>query len=342
MSQTFFATNDPLTVKAWHEKLWRDIKLDSYFSKFMSTSGTSIVHELTELAKGKGDEVTVGLRLKLQGGGQESYDGEITLEGREENLQFRDFKLRLSEVGHAVRGKNPMAQQRVFFAIDEESRAAILDWATEKVDADIFRALYETDATKAFYGGNASTKNAIKVNDKITPMMLSKAKTWAQTDKRLLGGDEMPIRPVKVGGRNYYVVLLHPHQIFDLKQDSTFQQWMREAEARGKENPLFTGAVGMVDGLVIHEHERVKIGSDAGSTTNIPYAEGVLLGAQALCYAWGKDKPTVRPKAFDYGRKVNYAVDWIRGVKKTQFKYDGTNPKDFAAVSLITARTDLS
>lgn len=340
--QTYFATNNPLTVKAWHERLWRDIKLQSFFDKFMSTNGSSIVHELTELNKGKGDEVTVGLRMKLQGGGQESADGEITLEGREEALQFRDFKLRLSEVGHAVQGKNPMAQQRVFFAIDEEARQAILDWTSEKIDSDIFRALQAEDPTKIFYGGTATAKSALTSTQKITPMLLSKAKAWAKSDKRLLGGSELPIRPIKVGGREYYVVLLHPHQVFDLKQDATFQQWMREAQARGNENPLFTGATAMVDGLVIHEHELVHIGDNAGSGGNVPYATGQLLGAQALCYAWGKDKPTVRPKAFDYGRKINFAVDFIRGVAKTQFKFDGTNLKDFGAVGIMTARTDLS
>lgn len=340
--QTYFATNNALTVKAWHEKLWRDIKLQSYFDKFMSTKGDSIVHELTELGKGTGDEVTVGLRLKLQGGGQESDDGEITLEGREEAMQTRDFALRLSEVGHAVRGKNPMAQQRVFFAIDDEARQSLLDWTAEKVDSDIFRALQADDPTKIFYGGTAKAKSALTATQKITPMLLSKVKAWAKSDKRLLGGTEPPIRPIRVGGKEYYVVLLHPHQMFDLKQDSTFQQWMREAEARGSENPLFTGASAMVDGLVIHEHELVKVGSDAGASNNVPYAMGHLLGAQALCYAWGKDRPTVRPKAFDYGRKVNYAVDYIRGVAKTQFKFDGTNLKDFGAVGIMTARTDLS
>lgn len=338
MSKTFFATNDDLTIKAWHEQLFREIMMESFFSKFMDSKGTSIVHVANELAKGEGDEVTFGIRLKLQGDGQESEDGNITLEGREEALRTRAFKVRLKEVGHAVRDKGPMARQRVKFSIDEESRAALLDWSAEKIDQDIFNALYAKAFTKNFYGGAATKNSELIAGSKITPMLLSKAKAWAET-----GGhrSQPPIKPVKVSGKPYYVVLLHPDCLFDLKQDSTFQQWMREAEARGSSNPLFTGAVAMVDGLVIHSHERVVIGTNGGSGA-IPYAKNVLLGAQALAYAWGKDKPKIVAKKFEYDREHGYAINWISGCGRVEFKFDGSTDKDYGVVGIETARTNLA
>lgn len=333
INKSFWASNDTLAVKAWHEKLYRETILESYFGKFMGKDGSSPVHVKDEVSKGPGDQITFGIRMKLTGAGQESADSDFTLEGNEESLVTHSDAVTLKEIGHAVKGRNPMSQQRVFFSIDSEAEAAIKDWGVEKLDSQIFDAIYASAFTKEFFASTATSAATLTTAMKITPALLMKAKAWAMTGG---GRAQSPIRPIRVKGKMYYVVVLHPYQIYDLKQDAQFQQWMREAEVRGSENPLFTGAVGMCDGMVIHDHERISKLTTGGSGSNVPYGRGFLLGAQAVALAWGHNKMKIESEETDYKRFKSYGITWINGVKKIIF-----NSRDYGIVGITSALTNL-
>jgi N4-gp56 family major capsid protein len=341
MAKTAFSTSNALTKKAWEERLFRDMKKESYFSRFMGQGKDNLVQEKTNLAKGKGDNITFGIRMRLSGNGVTSNQ---QLEGNEEKLTTHSFNTSLEEYAHAVRDAGPLDRKRAMFSIDEESVDALKDWGSEKIDALQFAAILES-ATKNFYqttatgvtatGTPATAKGAlVAAESKLTMNMISFIKTNAKT-----GGNRsyIPLRPVKVMGKKYYVLLVHPDSLYDLKQnDSAFNQAMREAEIRGKENPLFTGATAIVDGVVIHEHENCTIGSDAGSGSNVPYSIGHFMGAQALVFAWGK-RPVVVSKEFDYDREHGYAWDMICATDKPVF-----NSQDYGSLAVYLSRTNVS
>jgi N4-gp56 family major capsid protein len=111
---------------------------------------------------------------------------------------------------------------------------------------------------------------------------------------------------------------------------------MREAEIRGKENPLFTGAVAIWDGMIVHAHENCAIATDSGSGSNVPWVKSVVLGAQALCWAWGK-RPEVTEETFDYGNEQGYAIGMIAGVKKSVF-----NSVDYGSLGVYLSRTNVA
>lgn len=345
MARTNFSTSDALTKKAWEEKLFRDSVKESYFSKFMSTGPDNIVQEKTQLTKDKGDEITIGLRMKLSAPGVE--EGQ-QLEGNEEKLSTHSMKVLLKQYRHAVRDDGEMSRKRSMFDISAESQSALKDWMSEKVDALSFNEIgvgssVANESSKIFYktsagvlatGSAATAKGALTVADsKLSLNMISFLKTWALT-----GGARayIPPRPVKVEGKPYFVLLTHPDAVYDLRASSEFQQAMREAEIRGKENPLFTGAVAIWDGVVVHSHENCGIGADAGSGSNVPYSRAILMGAQALCWAWGK-RPEVVEETFDYQNEQGYGISMIAGVKKSKF-----NSLDYGSVGVMLARTNVS
>lgn len=346
MAKTTFATNDALTKKAWEEKLFRDSVKESYFSKFVSSGSDTIVSEKSQLSKDKGDEITIGLRTKLQGAGV--TEGQI-LEGNEEKLQTYSMKILLKQYRHAVRDDGAMSRKRVMFEIGAESQSALKDWMSEKVDqlhfdelgigagstANPSKIFYKTGASTFLSTGTAATaKSALVAADsKLTLNFLSYLKTWALTGG---GRSYIPLRPVKVEGKPYFVLLTHPDAVFDLRSTSEFQQAMREAEIRGKENPLFTGAVAIWDGVVVHAHENAAIAADAGSGSNVPWVKSVLLGAQALCVAYGK-RPEVIQKTFDYDNEEGYATGIIMGVKKSIF-----NSLDYGSLGVYLSRTNVA
>jgi N4-gp56 family major capsid protein len=340
MSKTNFATDNALTKKAWEEQLFRDTVKESYFSKMMGNSSESVVQTKTQLEKDQGDKITFGIRMRLTGAGVTS---DTQLEGNEEALQTYDYGLSLEQYRHAVRDKGAIHRKRAMFTIDEEARSALKDWGAEKIDALCFTALeasptitaYKTGASTFLTNGTPATASGalVAADSKITPNFISYVKTIAKTGKNR---EFTPLRPVKVEGKEYYILLVHPDVMFDLKIDSTFQQAMREAEVRGPQNPLFRNATAIWDGVVIHEHENVSIASNAGAGGNVPWAKCSLLGAQALCWAWGK-RPEMVQETFDYQNEHGYAWGMISAVGKPVF-----NSKDYGSIGVYLARTAIS
>lgn len=339
MSKTTFATNNALTKQVWEEKLFRDVVKETYFSKFSGKDSTSIVHVKENLTKSKGDTINFGIRMRLAGAGVTSGQ---TLEGNEESLTTHDYSIALERYRHAVRDNGALDRQRAMFSIDNESKAAIKEWGTEKLDELAFDALL-TSPTAQFYLDSsgvpqyettaATAKAALDAtNSKLSPKLLSYAKTWALT-----GGNrsQPPLRPVRVKGKKYFVALIHPDVAYDVRRDSEWMQAMREAMPRGESNPIFAGALGVWDGVVLHEHENVTIATDGGGAS-VAWAHCALMGAQALCQAWG-ERPSVVQKNFDYEEEHGYAIRMTTRYGKPVF-----NSLDFGSVALYVARTQIS
>jgi len=329
MAKTTFSTSDNLTRKAWGEKLFRDTLKVSYFEKFMSEGSDSFVQTKSVLTKESGDAITFGIRMRLAGDAKNSGE---TLEGNEEALTTYDDSVSLEEYAHAVRDAGPLDRQRAAFSIDTESRQALLDWGAELIDELCFDAL-TVSPTKIFYGGDATATGDIDASDKLTPALISKARAWAMTGG---GRSQTPLRPVRIQGKKYFVLLVHPDVMYDLKQDATFAQARREAAERGKKNPVFSGAEAVWDGVIIHEHENIPIVSNWGAGTDVAGAKCALMGTQSILWAWGK-RPAIVAEEFDYGREHGFGWSMIAGAKKPVF--DST---DYGSIAMYVARTDVS
>ena len=262
--------------------------------------------------------------MRLSGAGVTS--GQI-LEGNEERLVTHSNSVTLEQYRHAVRDDGALSRQRAMFSISDESRSAIKDWMSEKVDQLHFDALgigagatvdpskifYKTGASTFLATGTAATAKAAlhATNSLLTLNFISFMKAWAKT-----GGNRsyIPLRPVKVDGKEYYVLLVHPDALFDLKVSSEWQQAQREAQERGKSNPLFSGAAGVWDGVVIHEHENCAVATDGGGST-VAWTRAAFIGAQALCWAWGQ-RPEVIQESFDYQNEEGYGISMIAASRR--------------------------
>ena len=338
MAKTAFTTDDVLTKKLWDEKLFRDVLKESYFSRFMGTSRSNIVYVKEELTKQKGDNITFGLRMRLTGAGV--IDGQ-TLENNEESLTKYSDSVSIHHYRHAVRDDGALSRQRAMFSIDEESQQALSDWGTEKIDSLAFDAalnsptliFYKTSSGTTNTATAATAKAALTAADgKLTPAMVSWMKTYAMTGG---GRTYIPVQPVSIGGKPHFVLLVHPDALYDWKMDPTLQQTLREAEARGSENPLFSGATAVWDGVIIHAHENCTKATDGGSGS-VAWTKGVLLGASSLIWAWAQRVATVQ-KNFDYENEHGFAWGIMCGTKKPQF-----NSLDYGSFGVYLARTNIS
>lgn len=336
MARTSYATNNALTKKVWEEKLFRDTKVSSYFNRFFG-GDSSIVYEKTNLEKEKGDKITFGLRMRLTGAG---VSGNQQLEGNEESLTTYAYDITLDKYRNAVRDDGALTRQRAMFDVTAEQRAALLDWGSEKVDKLCFDAI-QADREKVFYSASgtksfnveATAKSAITATDKLTLDFIMFMKTAAKTG---FNRTYIPLRPVKIDGKEHYVLLAHPDVLYDLKTSSDYKEAQREARERSKENPLFTGADAIWEGVIIHEHEWCHIAKDGGAGGNVPWGKVQLLGAQALCFAWGKRPYTVEEK-FDYQDQIGLAWNVICAAGRPKF-----NNLTYGSFGATVARTSVS
>jgi N4-gp56 family major capsid protein len=206
---------------------------------------------------------------------------------------------------------------------------ALTDSATQ-----IFYKTSDTGPVVARTPTLATAKAALTVADsKVTPQFLSFMRTWLET-----GGNRaiIPPRPITVDGKNYFVYLCHPDVVYDWKIDSTVEQAHREALERGKTNPIFTGAEYVWDGIIIHTSEFMPKAADAGAGGDVAWSKSILMGAQALCWAWG-ERPSLVEDSEDY--QEDHFTAWRMTAKagKPQF-----NSQDYGSVNLYVARTNVS
>ena len=369
---------DALRPELWQKELFKDVMDNLYFNKFMGEGTGNIIQIKNDLKKSKGDTITVPLTTKLSGNG---ITGDSELEGHEEAISAYSDSIIIDQWRTAVRLTGKLDEQKNVYdmRMDAKNKLSIaLQEMIERqvflklagvnnitgvtdVDTSIVSALALWSNTPAIvpdadetagYGARylcadyASGAASLAATDLLTPELISRAKIKAQLASP-------KIQPIKINGKNHYVLFIHPWQAFDLKNNATFAQAQREAQARGGDNPIFTGALGVWDGVVIHEHEYVphllgvttnnmsfSAATTTGSTTqftnDVHAFRALLCGAQAAVFAQAKDSMQMVEETFDYKNKVGYATGLIGGIQKISF-----NSKDYGVVALDTSATAL-
>lgn len=335
---SFYTTNSPYKKKVWIEKLYREADVENYWSSngFMGTDPGNIIQELNEFTKNKGDEAQYSLIKKLNGEGVE--EGQV-LEGNEEELRDDNFSIKLKKVRHAVKAGDTMSEQRVFFKISDNAKFELRRWMAETKEKKIFNMLQANPTNKAFGGGKLS-RGALTTSDKLDTTIIGKLKAIAMT-----GGKNRekfnPFTPINIMGQKHFVLVIHDYNGYDLTQDPKWEEYQKYAFPRGKDHPLFTGALGMVHNVIIHTHESIQLTEDGGASADVPTSKCLFLGAQAGVWANGK-KSDIITKKFDYDEEERHAIGMIYGDAKPNFTNDSGVKKDWGVISLEVAHSDPS
>lgn len=392
MADTQMLSANRLTEEAWPDTFFNYTLENMWLSKFMGSSADNVIQIDKNLTKRPGDKVTMRLRIPLaMAGGFDDSD----LEGNEEALTWQNFPVEIHEGGHAVRSAGKMTEQRSKptqrTKFRREATEALGIWKAEQLENDLKWALSglgnqntyagqgtsqiervnekAPSANRIFYGGQTV---AGAVNRETSDALIGDA---GGTDyKNYLFGTKLisilkrmavtatpKIRPVRIRGKSYYILLLHPYQVKNLRLETGDHGWQNiqsRAGVRGLSNPLFQrmfdDAIGIFDDVILYEYERIETRVagevfDNGDTVDAGIVDGtsmlaraLFLGAQAGLLAYGQ-MPRRYEKDFDYNRKPGTAVDFIYGASKSQFNDPGANQstntsqEDFACIVCDTA-----
>lgn len=364
MADTVFGLNSPETVKAWSKKLSVEALKKTYVGRFIGTSANSLIQEHKDLKKSAGDRIRYPLRMQLQGAG---VQGDGVLKGNEESLSTYTDDLLIDQIRHAADAGGRMSQQRVLFNMRKECMDGLSDWAAGRFDRWFFTQICgfnATDGAVTEHGETYDGQNTLYTgNNAILAPSSNRhffSEAGATTDEELDStGDNMAlsliddlvteaklaspmIKPIKYQGEDVYLMFLHPRQVRDLRQDaSTSGNWFdiqRSAMEGGKvgDNPIFTGALGRYNNVILHESSRVTQGVNSSSGAAIENVRrAVLCGAQSCALAFGKgdgfESWNWAEESDDYGNQLGVAAGWIGGLKKCRF-----NGEDFGTMVLST------
>lgn len=335
MADTLIASG--LEVQQWEDTFYTEYIRDSRFRPYYGTSENAVIQMKEDLTKKRGDAITCALINKLS---NSAVTGSNTLEGNEEDMASRSFTVNVNKLRNAVR----IAEMEEFkSAIDlrDAARSVLKDWMMEQ-DRDRIIAALDSKNGVAYASASEANKDAWLVDnadrvlfgaavsnnaandhsdalgqldntsDKLTPSALQLLKRRARSVA------SPKIRPIRIkGDEEWYVVFAGSLTFRDLSANSTITQANREARVRGLDNPIFTGADLIYDGMIIREVPEMNVLTGVGGGS-IDVAPVYLCGAQALLFAIGK-RISSRTKEFDYGDKYGVAIEQIRAIEKMTF-----------------------
>lgn len=363
MATTNIAINDALAVKLWSKKLDHEALKYTDIGPLIGDDANSIIHRKNETQKGAGDQITFGLRMQLVGAG---FTENQLAEGNGEALSLYSDSLVINELGHVVgvKSKNTIDQQRVPFNLREEARGGLSDWYAKRYSVAFFNQVcgntLQTDvrytglnatiapsATRIIRQSGRASDDLLVAGDTFSLNLLDAAKEAAITATPKIRPATFSGGTMGMGGkRDYnntltdrYVAYLHPYQITDMRVNTSTGQWMDIVKAMnmgsGNRNPIYSGAVGEYNSIVIRSSFDMPYGISAAGVVVTTAIRGVLLGGQAAMMAFGQDngpnKYRWNEELFDHKRRLEVSAWTIHGLKKTTY-----NSVDYGTIVIAT------
>jgi N4-gp56 family major capsid protein len=306
------------TPELWSDGLFSQAEDMTFFHGFEGPEGSSMpIIRKDDLTQEAGDTINVDLVLALTGAGQTGDLAGGLLEGNEEALKIRQLSFSVDSIQHAVRWSK-LAQKVITHNMRTTAQNQLAKWLAGKLDNQIFTELSGggtvLPTSAKWFAGSATTRDTVADTDaggRLTLDALTELKAYAQVENK--------IEPVRTDdGNEYFCLVAHPYAIMSLKRDDVkWAQAQREAQVRGDENPLFTGAAGIWDGVVIKSSNRVPRSNNA-ATTPVAVADNLFLGAQALVRGYGS-YPDWTEELFSYGQEAGIATWALLGNKLSVF-----------------------
>lgn len=349
MAVTSFATGDALAVKLWSKKVSVEALKQTWVFKFMGKSDNSLIQIYDDTNKSAGDRIRIPLRRLISGAG---VQGDGTLEGNEERINYYSDDIFINQLRHAVREGGRFSRQLIPFEVREHARLSLQDWWADRIDTWFFNQIcgntnqadtkytgnqtaIAADSDHLIYAGGASTDASLS-NSATYKFTLTLVDVAVEKAKTL----EVPIRPIMINGEEKYVMFLHHYQVTDMRTNISAGQWadLQKAAIQGGQitnNPIYTGALGEYNNVIFHASNRVP-GFSAGASLVADTGKiAVMCGAQACAMAFGRDNGPERYQwvedYFDYENQFGVAAGMIGGMKKLRF-----NGSDFATIAIRT------
>jgi N4-gp56 family major capsid protein len=358
MPQTIVPWGDPKAVKKWQATLATQVHRNGYFSKrFIGKGENNIIEQKDDVASDSGDRISFDLSVKLR---QRPTNGDARVKGKEENLRFYTDEVVIDQQRHPVSAGGRMTRKRTVHDLRKVAKDRLAEYWQQYCDEMFFiylsgargvnaefieptdftghatNAIQAPDTRHQMYAAAATAKGNITSSTVMDTDLIERAATYSKMI-RSQDPDATDLMPVTIEGEKHYVCVMSPYQAHTLKTDSG-SKWLdfqkAAAGAEGRKNPIFRGGLGMINNVVLHEHENVIRFNDYGTGSDLPAARALFMGRQAGVVAYGTPgamRFMWKEEMEDYDNEPTVVAGLIWGVKKTRF-----NNRDFGVIALDT------
>lgn len=303
MSVTTPTNVDSSIPEVWAKDTLRRVKVEGFWGRFVGPEGSGApIIQKTELLNKPGDLIHIQVTDPLTGAG---ITGDTNaLEGNEENLATSEIKASPLQYRHGVRNYR-RAEKKSILDLRSEARVRLEEWARNKIDAVRFSQFNatslaaplgaETYTPNVFVVGGGTTVDDVDAANDLTVAALQQVKLKLTLNQA---------KPLMVDGFPHYVLVTHPNTTYQLKQESRYESWVREAQVRGDSNPFFRGSLAVVDGMIIYEHPSVAAAANAGA---VKTSKGIAFGSEFAIEALDENI-SYHEKLFDYDNEYGLAL----------------------------------
>lgn len=350
---TYFDLSDPVSKLNWDRELMVEVAKRTAAMNdalgFVGEKDTNLFQRKKAVFAEGGTRATITLVRQLRSlptfGNQE-------LRSREEGLRTPYFRWDINQVRHAVAINGRVTQKRVNWDVWERSKTQLGAYWAQVMEAGVFMHLagipYNIATNGEWYhrGDNLGvtfsntprapdTKHIIRVHDHASDDLVAldtSAILDTNTGSALVARAKMlpfPIRPAMIHGQELYVLFVHPYQVAHLKNNSRWLSRMRDTIKGGaiNGNPLFTGALGIDDGVLWVESPYVPPGVDGSNLRVADARRAVFCGAQSLVIGLAKefeDETTfvTETESWDYANNKGVASNIFAGFASPYFSVD--------------------
>ena len=150
----------------------------------------------------------------------------------------------------------------------------------DDVDKEIAKVLSVSPTSgKTIYSGKATNEDEITSDDTFSTAEIRNALNIASNFEK------QEIRPIKLGGMSFYVMLVDEGQAKNLMKDSTWEVSNSGMYNFDVSNPIFDGALGICHNVVVHKCPFISAKRNKNVVT---VRQALFLGAQAVLLGLGK------------------------------------------------------
>jgi len=369
--------SDADTRVSYSKAITKEVTRKSKVKPFIATSEndtTSIVKVALKTAE-MGSVVGVEMEDSLIESGAV---GNVDFSASGEELKNIKQFIKIDRFQHKVPSTQNIVTQRKADSFKSSAKTRLGNWGTMKFDKIFFSAM-SADCTNIVASGHhedATTSNITKA-DVLTTADVEEAKRRALLGVDSQGNGVPPLIPVKTSQEEnmgyyeeveYFVMFVGTNTARNIKNDANWDAARKDALERGKTNPIFSGALGFWDGVLLldvkTDTERqsgvltskskfVGFGNVKTSDLTIYAGDGgqeteinLLVGAGAChvvvdqgiaYYDWADEKDP---------RRMNTGIDRVYGLAKTKYEasandgiledsiFDG---KDYGVVAVVSS-----
>ncbi len=341
MGVTYKGDVDAQIPDLWSKRLYSQAERQTFWHRFEGPEGGSMpVIRKDDLTQEAGDTIKTDIVLSLTGAGLKgSTETGGLLEGNEEKMKFRQNSFTVDAYRHGVRWEK-LGKILITHDMRGSALGQLRKWLASKLDDQVFAEFtgetisgYVPQSTvpttaKVFTEPGTTTPGGIDSTDALTLDMISELKVIAKVNNQ--------IEPIAMkDGEEVYGLVLHDYAGLEIKKSTDWKQAQREARERGATNPLFTGALGIWDNVIIYQSERIPRLLDGAASVGV--ARNIFFGAQALMRGYAY-YPDWTEQYFSYGEEQGIGTFTVLGQKLVTFDLTvagGAAAADFTAIGSL-------